>query len=115
MAVLLCRYAAKFGPDVTLLAQGDASGTCRCSSLTFLPVLHVVEAVAAGRRPMMMASQVGSKCTVVCLAASQVGNAPCLGLPARVLAGFETLGISRMHTLGEVVAQFGMRAWWFVP
>ena len=42
------------------MAQGDAAGGPRCSSLTILPVPLIAEAVAAGRRPLMLASQVGA-------------------------------------------------------
>ena len=42
------------------MAQGDAAGGPRCSSLTILPVPLIAKAVAAGRRPLMLASQVGA-------------------------------------------------------
>lgn len=52
------RDAAQFPVDIALVAAGEAAGITRPSSLTILPVLSMFEALAAGHRTLVMASQV---------------------------------------------------------
>lgn len=48
--------AAKFPVDVAHAAAAEAAGQ-RCSSMAILPVIRIVEAIAAGEPPALMASQ----------------------------------------------------------
>lgn len=51
------RDAAQFAVDMALVAAGEAAGTAR-PSLIILPVLSMLEDLVAGRRTLVMASQV---------------------------------------------------------